>query len=466
MRRYYIDLGILLILSIIEFAVAAPVTIRQKPQSDIYVMHTIRHAKTKLGKRGDEDGLLSKLIGHSESHSPARPEEPPASQPSSSSQPSGPSDVPTNVEQPAPSTPKEPSQVPNPGHAPPVPDMNALNYLWLNHYGHRFSDDPLAAHFSWGPPPLGSAQGSKDVEQLAPSIHNEASQVGNPGHAPPVPDNNALNDLWLGYGFPHETVAAHSSSDAPPLGFAHDWPAGGWMHFDQSVPSIRNDLLRLPGTGYVPPAPGNDALKNTLWDPGMDALNDLWLNHYGHSFSDDPLAAHLLWGAPPSGSAHAPPVPDNKALSNLWLGLYGHRFPDESVAAHPSSSTPPSGSAHDWPASGWMHFGQPVTYVRNDLLQLAGTGHVPSAPVWPNLYGGRFPGDSLAAHSPSGFAQGSKDVEQPASSIHDEPSQVGDPGHAPSVPGMDALNDLWVNHYGHSFSDDPLAGLVTSLLNT
>jgi hypothetical protein len=43
---------------------------------------------------------------------------------------------------------------------------------------------------------------------------------------------------------------------------------------------------------------------------------------------------------------------------------------------------------------------------------------------------------------PSGPAQGWKDIEKPVLSIPNEPPHVASPGHAPPVPGDDALNNL------------------------
>jgi hypothetical protein len=139
MRQNDIVSGILLILPIIDFAVAIPVPAQRKPQTGDYVVHTTEDAKTKLGERsGELDKLQLKLFDDPESHFPARPEEPPAARPWSSSQLSGPTDVLTNVEQPVPSIPKEPSQVASLSHAPPIPGDDELNKLWLDLYGQLF----------------------------------------------------------------------------------------------------------------------------------------------------------------------------------------------------------------------------------------------------------------------------------------------------------------------------------------
>ena len=120
MRRYYIASRIFLVLPIIDFAVTAPVLVQQKPHERGHVMHTAEDADTKLGRRGgDLDELWFKFFGNPESHFSLKPEEPPAAHPSSSSQPSVPTEVSTNFEQLVPSIQNEESHVVSPGHAPP-----------------------------------------------------------------------------------------------------------------------------------------------------------------------------------------------------------------------------------------------------------------------------------------------------------------------------------------------------------
>jgi hypothetical protein len=61
MRRYDIVSGILLILSITDFALAAPVLVQEKRQTSVDVVHIPRDVITVLGRRGSEGGL-EKLI--------------------------------------------------------------------------------------------------------------------------------------------------------------------------------------------------------------------------------------------------------------------------------------------------------------------------------------------------------------------------------------------------------------------
>ena len=60
MRRYDIVTGILLILSVIDFAFAAPVLVQEKRQASVDVVNTPRDAITVLGKRGNAE--LEKLL--------------------------------------------------------------------------------------------------------------------------------------------------------------------------------------------------------------------------------------------------------------------------------------------------------------------------------------------------------------------------------------------------------------------
>ena len=60
MRRYDIVSGILIILSIIDFALAAPVLAQEKRQAGVDALHIPRDVITVSGKRGDED--LARLL--------------------------------------------------------------------------------------------------------------------------------------------------------------------------------------------------------------------------------------------------------------------------------------------------------------------------------------------------------------------------------------------------------------------
>jgi hypothetical protein len=112
MRRYDIVSGILLILSIIDFALAAPVLAQENRQASIDTVHI---PKDVLGKRWEEN--LEKL-GEEYFKTGGNPVESSATLASSSSVPSGPEYGSTNVMQP-------PAPNPGPSTANPDPLMEA-----------------------------------------------------------------------------------------------------------------------------------------------------------------------------------------------------------------------------------------------------------------------------------------------------------------------------------------------------
>jgi hypothetical protein len=101
MRRYDIISGILLILSIIDFALPAPVLVQEKRQERVDVVHIPKDVITVLGRRGREDeleklweGYFDNLVNLEESGNLESP-----SSHSSSSSPSEPDHGSTNVVQ-------------------------------------------------------------------------------------------------------------------------------------------------------------------------------------------------------------------------------------------------------------------------------------------------------------------------------------------------------------------------------
>jgi hypothetical protein len=111
MRRHHIVSGILLILPIIDFAVAVPVPVQKKSQASINVVHIPEDAMTMLGKRADDseyEKLVLELFGVPKSPE-SSPDRPPSSPP-----PLAPADGFTNVKLPLPSIPEESSLEPSP----------------------------------------------------------------------------------------------------------------------------------------------------------------------------------------------------------------------------------------------------------------------------------------------------------------------------------------------------------------
>ena len=200
MRQYNIVAGILFILPIIDFAVAAPVSVvRGKPQAGVEAVHTsiLEHAITSSGKRGNEWEELAEMYARVG----VRPKYRPKGGWTKVNKPLTPIPEVPEAEESA-SSPES-----SPGRAPPsLPKGDSLQNLWPEHFGHPESDFPAKPESS--SQLLGPAGGPTDVGKPPPPIDEEPSQVTSHEHAPP--------SLLEG------SSAAHSSSSAQSLG-----PAGG-----------------------------------------------------------------------------------------------------------------------------------------------------------------------------------------------------------------------------------------------
>jgi hypothetical protein len=232
MRPYYIASGILLILPIIDFAVAAPALVKEKPQAGIDVINIPEDPITVLRKRGDElNELWLKFFGHPESHFLEKPESSSAAHPSSSSPPLGPTDGSMDVEQPLSSIPEEPLPVSSPGHAPPSPG-DETNELWLKLFGHPEShffgkpEESSAARPSSSSPPSEPADGWTDLKQPLSPIPEEPSPVSSQDHAPPSPGSLTGYELMKGDAPPGPSGSASSTADHELMG-AHVLPNPG-----------------------------------------------------------------------------------------------------------------------------------------------------------------------------------------------------------------------------------------------
>ena len=184
MHLYYIVSRIFLILSIMDFAVAAPVPVQEKPRERVDVVNTPEDAMTILGKRGDDlYELFLELFGRESS----------AAHPSSSPPQSGPA----NDGQPLPSIPKEPSQVSSIDRA--LPSLgDEWNKMWRNLIESHFpakQEKSSAARPSSSSQPLGPAGGPTDVEQPLPHIDEEPLPVSSHHHVP-LSLGNEWNKMW------------------------------------------------------------------------------------------------------------------------------------------------------------------------------------------------------------------------------------------------------------------------------
>jgi hypothetical protein len=148
MRRYGPISGILLILSIVDFALAAPALVQEKRQASVVVSHTPKDVITVLGKRWNELELLETQwkkyfddLGHLEESSSSSSS--PATHSSSSSAPSSPDHGSTNVAQapqPNPASPDHGStnvaQAPQPNPASPTANL----HQWDDVYSYKGND--------------------------------------------------------------------------------------------------------------------------------------------------------------------------------------------------------------------------------------------------------------------------------------------------------------------------------------
>jgi hypothetical protein len=132
MRRYDVVSGILLILSIIDSALAAPVLVQEKRQASVDVAHVPEDVITMLGKRGN--GYLQNFL-EEYFKSMGKPLESSDAHASSSSAPPGPDRGSTNVAQaPAPNAASS-SSSPDPLMELPGPSSTVpMQGSWGNHF--------------------------------------------------------------------------------------------------------------------------------------------------------------------------------------------------------------------------------------------------------------------------------------------------------------------------------------------
>jgi hypothetical protein len=174
MRRYNIVSGILLILSIIDFALAAPVLVQEKRQAWVNVVHIPKDVITVLGKRWDEDlkKLLREYFDNLGNPEESGNLESPATYTSSSSAPSEPDHGSTSVVQSAPApNPESSAANPYPLMELPSPPLSkaSTQLSWVDRYDSMWDeawlykdDDELTVH---GPlyTPTGSGKGDDEL---------------------------------------------------------------------------------------------------------------------------------------------------------------------------------------------------------------------------------------------------------------------------------------------------------------
>ena len=313
MRLYYTVSGIILILPIINFAVAAPVLVQERRQTGINVVYTPKEAMTISRKRGNElDEMWLEVLGHPESNFLPKLEKLSAPHPLSNPPPSGPADVSMDFEQPL-----HEELLPDSGHYVPPSLGDKWYMMWHDtaegHLPAKPEESSAARPFS-SSHPSGSAGGSMDVERPQPSILKEPSQVSSPDRALPSP-GDALNKLWLNlvgppeshfFSKPEESSAARPSSSSQPQ-------------------------------PYIPKEPSQvSSPDRALSSPG-DVMNKMWLNLIG------PPESHFF--SKPEGSSAARPSsssqPSGPAGRSMDVEPLLPSIPEEASQVSSSDHAPP-----------------------------------------------------------------------------------------------------------------------------
>ena len=478
MRRYIIVSGILFILPITDFAVAAPVVVRGKLQADADVAHTGKpeYAITSFWKRGNEwSGVVDVLR-----------------------KPAGEWTDDKKSPKPIPEVPEGSSPVSSLYSEPPPNLMEGDNLykLWLEQFSHSESDFPakpesLAVPPSSGSQALGPAGAPMDVED----------QMSSQDHAPPslLADDHLYN-LWLEQfrhpesdvsAKPEESSAEHpSSSSQTSIG-----PAGGPTDVKKPLASGDEEPLQASTPGNAP----LNLLKG-------DDLYELWLEQFGHTESDvsakpEPSVAHPPSTSEPLGPAGgtvnvekpAPPIDEGQLqvfsqdnappnlladdnLYKLWLEQFGHpegdvsEKPDASSTSHPLTSSQTLGPVRGTTGASVE---KPSPPIDEGPLQVSSQDHAPPNlladdnlyKLWLEQFGhteidvSAQPEESSVAHPPStseplGPAGGPVNVEKPAPPFDKGPLQVSSQDHAlPNLLADDNLYKLWLEQFGHPEGD-------------
>jgi hypothetical protein len=207
MRRYYIVSGILLILPIIDFALAAPVLVQEKRQAGVDVAHISEDSIIMLGKRGGEFDEWLEHLNQFENQF-AKPKESSAARPSSSSPPSGPDHGQMDVQQPLPaSNPEGWSPVSSPDHALPIPGPSTESYHELTG-AHAPLSSPVLS--TWFHPDHGYMGPHAPQPNLGPDSDHRLV-VEEPPSRPGSP---------TGFDADHDYQVVHPPSPPPPPGSA------------------------------------------------------------------------------------------------------------------------------------------------------------------------------------------------------------------------------------------------------
>jgi hypothetical protein len=214
MRRYDVVSGILLILYIIDFALAAPVLVQEKRQAFVDVVHIPKDLMTVLGKRGNEE--LEKLL-EGYFNEIGKPVESSDAHASSSSAPLGPDHGSTNVVQ----EPEPNPHLPLKTSKPPILDSSDV---------HASSSSGPNPHLpgkylyfkTWNPPMIHELSEVHAPSSSSPpgSDHGSTVVVQAPEPSPHLPEKYMYFKTWKPPMI-HESSEVHVSSSSAPPGSEH-----------------------------------------------------------------------------------------------------------------------------------------------------------------------------------------------------------------------------------------------------
>jgi hypothetical protein len=281
MRRYYIVSGILLILSIINFALAAPILPREKHQARVGVVHIPKHMRTVFGKRGDGD--LEKAVA--EYLKTIKPTESSDAHASSSSALDHGS---TDVGQAAPPNPASPTANPGLSMEPSSSLSTApVSVLWEDPF---IWDDKMSDKASYGSndpmfTPGSSEYGSDDEWKAPPPPKFNPIPIPNPRPAPSTNPDNFDWNRWM-----------NEMNPSPPkeVGQVHGYPIAGpstgavpdefdWAHWINVVnPSPPKEVGQAHGYPNAGPSTGADP-GYFDWENWRDFVNRPPPKEVGHA---------------------------------------------------------------------------------------------------------------------------------------------------------------------------------------
>ena len=420
-HRYNIISGIVLILSVIYFALAAPVLVQEKRQASVDVVHMPKDMRIVLGKRMDEDpNEFSRLM---EEHFKMfrKPVE------SSSSAPPQPDHGSTNVVQ-AP----VPDQALSDAHAssnsaPPGPDHGSKNVVQdppPNPASSAANPSPLMEPSESSPSSSASSETSlsdhpEDLEWMVEldEMLGAYPHQPNPKKRPWTdldsdPDSDFNRNYWMNF-----------VNRLPPRPGSR--PANGWTEVSQPLPSIPEEPSPVSSPVHALPSPG-------------DGSGKLWLKPFGNPESHFLAKPDSELSDAHASSSSARPRPDHGSTNVAQESASN----PASSAANPSPLMEPSSPSSSASSETSLSDNPEDLEWMVELDELLGEDSDFNSNYRMNSV------DRLPPRPGSRPANGWTEVSQPLPSIPEEPSPVSSPDHALPSPG-DGSNELWLKPFGY-----------------